>query len=399
VRRKPTTKLALLGGKPAFSQPLHVGRPNLGDREAFLTRVNEIFDCRWLTNDGPLLKEFERRVCELAGVKHCVAMCNATVALEIAIRALELRGEVIVPSYTFIATAHALQWQEITPVFADMDPRTHNINPAQIEHLITPRTTGIIGVHVWGRACDPEAIEAVGKRRGLKVMYDAAHAFGCSYKGRMIGGFGACEVFSFHATKFINSFEGGAVVTNDNALAEKMRLMRNFGFAGYDRVIYPGTNGKMTEVCAAMGLTSLEAMTEIIAVNRRNYKYYRQGLQALPGISLIEYSAREKCNYQYMVLEVDAGICRLNRDELVEVLHAENVLARKYFWPGCHQMEPYRSFQPNASLLLPQTERVAKRIMVLPTGQTVTEKIIADICRIIRTALAQSKAVRRALGT
>jgi dTDP-4-amino-4,6-dideoxygalactose transaminase len=155
----------------------------------------------------------------------------------------------------------------------------------------------------------------------------------------------------------------------------------------------------MTEVCAAMGLTSLEAMTEIIAVNRRNYKYYRQGLQALPGISLIEYSAREKCNYQYMVLEVDAGICRLNRDELVEVLHAENVLARKYFWPGCHQMEPYRSFQPNASLLLPQTERVAKRIMVLPTGQTVTEKIIADICRIIRTALAQSKAVRRALGT
>ncbi|MGA2281530.1 MAG: DegT/DnrJ/EryC1/StrS family aminotransferase [Verrucomicrobiota bacterium] len=399
MRRKPTTKLALLGGKPAFSQPLHVGRPNLGDREAFLTRVNEIFDCRWLTNDGPLLKEFERRVCELAGVKHCVAMCNATVALEIAIRALELRGEVIVPSYTFIATAHALQWQEITPVFADMDPRTHNINPAQIEHLITPRTTGIIGVHVWGRACDPEAIEAVGKRRGLKVMYDAAHAFGCSYKGRMIGGFGACEVFSFHATKFINSFEGGAVVTNDNALAEKMRLMRNFGFAGYDRVIYPGTNGKMTEVCAAMGLTSLEAMTEIIAVNRRNYKYYRQGLQALPGISLIEYSAREKCNYQYMVLEVDAGICRLNRDELVEVLHAENVLARKYFWPGCHQMEPYRSFQPNASLLLPQTERVAKRIMVLPTGQTVTEKIIADICRIIRTALAQSKAVRRALGT
>jgi dTDP-4-amino-4,6-dideoxygalactose transaminase len=398
MKRKPTAKLALLGGKPAFSQPLHVGRPNLGDREAFLSRVNGIFDSRWLTNDGPLLKEFERRVGGLVGVKHCVAMCNATVALEIAIRALELRGEVIVPSYTFIATAHALQWQEITPVFADMDPRTHNINPARIEHLITPRTTGIIGVHVWGRACDPEAIEAIGRRRGLKVMYDAAHAFGCSYKGRMIGGFGACEVFSFHATKFINCFEGGAVVTNDDALAGKMRLMRNFGFAGYDRVIYPGTNGKMTEVCAAMGLTSLEAMAEIIMANRRNYECYCKGLQALPGISLIEYNAREKCNYQYVVLEVDAGICWLNRDELVEVLHAENVLARKYFWPGCHQMEPYRSFQPNAGLLLPQTEAAAKRIIVMPTGQTVGADVINTVCGIIRNALGNAKSVRKALS-
>jgi dTDP-4-amino-4,6-dideoxygalactose transaminase len=398
MKRKPVTKLALLGGKPAFSQPLHVGRPNLGDREAFLSRVNGIFDSRWLTNDGPLLKEFERRVGELVGVKHCVAMCNATVALEIAIRALELRGEVIVPSYTFIATAHALQWQEITPVFADMDPRTHNINPARIEHLITPRTTGIIGVHVWGRACDPEAIEVIGRRRGLKVMYDAAHAFGCSYKGRMIGGFGACEVFSFHATKFINCFEGGAVVTNDDALAGKMRLMRNFGFAGYDRVIYPGTNGKMTEVCAAMGLTSLEAMAEIITANRRNYGCYCKGLQALPGISLIEYNAREKCNYQYVVLEVDAGICRLNRDELVEVLHSENVLARKYFWPGCHQMEPYRSFQPNASLLLPQTEAAAKRIIVMPTGQTVGADVIHTVCGIIRNALGNAESVRKALS-
>jgi dTDP-4-amino-4,6-dideoxygalactose transaminase len=398
VKRKPITKLALLGGKPVFSQPLHVGRPNLGDREAFLSRVNGIFDCRWLTNDGPLLKEFEGRISEYVGVKHCIAMCNATVALEIAIRALELRGEVIVPSYTFIATAHALQWQEITPVFADMDPHTHNIDPTRIERLITPRTTGIIGVHVWGRACDTGAIEAIGKKRGLKVMYDAAHAFGCSHQGRMIGGFGACEVFSFHATKFINSFEGGAVVTNDDALAKKMRLMRNFGFAGYDRVIYPGTNGKMTEVCAAMGLTSLEAMAEIIAVNRRNYECYRKGLQALPGISLIEYSAREKCNYQYVVLEVDARICRLNRDELVAVLHAENVLARKYFWPGCHRMEPYRSFQPNAGHLLPQTEAVAKRIIIMPTGQTVTREIIRRIRDILVSAVQNAGAVRKKLA-
>ncbi len=390
--------LAILAGKPAFSEPLHVGRPNIGDRAAFLARVNDMLDRRWLSNDGPLVKDFERRIAEFAGVKHCVAMCNATVALEIAIRALELKGEVIVPSYTFVATAHALQWQEITPVFADMDPATYNVDPAAIEKLITPRTTGIIGVHVWGRPCDTEAIEAIGRRRNLKVMYDAAHAFGCSHRGRMIGGFGSCEVFSFHATKFLNSFEGGAVMTNDDVLADKMRLMRNFGFAGYDRVIYPGTNGKLTEVCAAMGLTSFESLDSIIEINRRNHGCYRQGLDGLPGISVIAYPERERNNFQYVVVEVDPEICPLDRDQLLQVLHAENVLARKYFWPGCHKMEPYRSYFPNAGLMLPHTERVAARIMVLPTGQAVGPETVATICGLIGTALERVGAVRGALA-
>jgi dTDP-4-amino-4,6-dideoxygalactose transaminase len=385
------------GGKPAFSEPLHIGRPNLGNREVMLRRVNEIFDRRWFTNDGPLVKEFEARIQELVGVKHCIAMCNATIALEIAIRALELCGEVIVPAYTFIATAHALQWQEITPVFADMHPETHNIAPETIERLITPRTTGIVGVHVWGRPCDTEAIQSIARKHKLKVMYDAAHAFGCSHRGRMIGNFGLCEVFSFHATKFINCFEGGAVATNDDELAVKMRLMRNFGFAGYDKVIYPGTNGKLTEVCAAMGLTSLEAMEEIIAANRRNYETYRVGLQGLPGIALKEYDSIERRNYQYIVVEVDETKAALNRDELVAVLQAENVLARKYFWPGCHRMEPYRSYFPNAGLLLPQTERLAARIMVLPTGQAVLVENVVAICDIIRTAVENAEAVHSTL--
>lgn len=389
---------AIFGGTPAFQEPLHVGRPNIGDREAILRRVNDIIDRRWFTNNGPLVREFEVRIQNFVGVKHCVAMCNATIALEIAIRALELRGEVIVPAYTFIATAHALQWQEITPVFADMDPATHNIAPQAIEPLITPRTTGIIGVHVWGRPCDTEAIESIAAKHKLKVMFDAAHAFGCSHRGRMVGGFGACEVFSFHATKFINCFEGGAVVTNDDALAAKMRLMRNFGFAGYDRVIYPGTNGKLTEICAAMGLTSLDAMEEIVKANRRNYEAYREGLQELPGVSLKEYDSGERPNYQYIVVEVDETKSALNRDELVSVLHAENVLARKYFWPGCHRMEPYKSFFPNAHLLLPQTERLAAQIMVLPTGQAVDAAAVETICRIIRAAVSQSAAVRVALS-
>jgi dTDP-4-amino-4,6-dideoxygalactose transaminase len=391
-------RLAVLGAKPSFQEPLHVGRPNIGDREVLLRRINEMLDRRWLSNDGPLLKEFEQRIAEGVGVKHCIAMCNGTVALEIAIRGLELKGEVILPSYTFIATAHALQWQGATPIFADMDPQTYNICPETIERLITPKTTGIIGVHVWGRACDTEALEAIGRKHNLKVMYDAAHAFGCSSQGRMIGGFGACEIFSFHATKFLNSFEGGAIVTNDSALAKKVRLMRNFGFADYDRVIYEGVNGKMTEVCAAMGLTSLDAMAELISINRRNWESYRKGLQDIPGISLIQYDPTERNNYHYIVVELNPGLAPLDRDELIRVLHAENILARKYFWPGCHRMEPYRSLQPEASLLLPETEKIASHIFLLPTGQTVSAKTVETICGIIRTAFENAAAVRSALG-
>ena len=395
--KRTSSNLAILGGQPAFADTLHVGRPNLGDRQTFLHRVNEMLDRRWLSNDGPLVREFEARLASYSGVKHCVAMCNATVALEIAIRALELKGEVIVPSYTFIATAHALQWQEITPVFADMDPRSHTINPAAIERLITPRTTGILGVHVWGRACDTEAIQSIGRKHRLKIMYDAAHAFGCSHGGKMIGNFGECEVFSFHATKFLNSFEGGAVATNNDELADKMRLMRNFGFKGFDNVGYLGVNGKMTEVCAAMGLTSLEAIDDLIAVNRRNYEGYRRELNGLPGLSVIHYDSTDKNNYQYIVLEVDPDQASLNRDELVAVLHAENILARKYFWPGCHRMEPYRSLQPNASLLLPETERIAARILLLPTGQAVDENMVKEISGIIHSAFSRASEVRSCL--
>jgi len=367
--------------------PLHVGRPNVGKRGAFLARVNEILDRRWLSNNGPVVQEFERKVSEILGVKHGLAMCNATAAIEIAARALGMHGEVILPSYTFVATAHALQWQGITPVFADMDPATHNIDPAKIEKLITPRTTGIVGVHVWGRACETEAIDKIAAKHKLKVMYDASHGFGCSTNGRMLGGFGSCEVFSFHATKFINCFEGGVVTTNDDDLAYQMRMMTNFGFTGYDRVEYLGINGKMNEVCAAMGLTNLEAMDEIVEVNRRNYLTYCEELRSVAGVSVIQYDSGERNNYQYVVIEVDPGTCPRNRDEIVEALHAENVIARKYFWPGCHRMEPYRSLQPNAGQLLPETEMVAASVIVLPTGQTVDEKTVKRVCEIIKTSV------------
>lgn len=369
----------------------------MADRGRFIERIEGMLDRAWLTNDGPLVREFEQRIAEESGVPHCVAMCNATVALEIAIRALGLTGQVIVPSYTFVATAHALQWQQITPVFCDIDPRTHNIDPDRVEQHITPRTSGIIGVHLWGRPCAIDRLEDIARQRGLRLLFDAAHAFGCRFMGRSIGGFGDAEVFSFHATKYLNSLEGGAAVTRDAGLAERMRLMRNFGFEGYDRVTHIGTNGKMTEACAAAGLTNLEACDGFRERNRRNHEAYRSGLRGLPGMSLIEYDVAERPNYQYAVVELDDGLYGLTRDELVTVLHAENVLARRYFWPGCHRMEPYRSYFPHAGLLLPETDRAAARVVVLPTGMAVGEEAIAQICRIIGAAHLRAQDVRRAL--
>jgi dTDP-4-amino-4,6-dideoxygalactose transaminase len=389
--------LAFLGGKPAFQNALHVGRPNIGNRQKFEERVSDILDRRWLTNGGRYVQEFERQLERLLGVKHCIAMCNATIALEIAIRALGMKGEVIVPSFTFIATAHALQWQEITPVFCDIDPQTHNLDPQQVERMITPRTSGIIGVHVWGRACNIEALNEIAQRRNLRLLFDAAHAFGCTYKGQMIGGFGDAEVFSFHATKFFNTLEGGAVVTNDDALAQKMRLMKNFGFTNYDQTEYIGINGKMNEVSAAMGLTNLESLDEFITVNRQNYQLYRANLAGLEGISLITYDETEKYNYQYIILEIDEAGCGLSRDDLYNLLKMENVLARRYFYPGCHRMEPYRSYYPHAGLLLPHTERLAMCVLALPTGTAMDETKIDLVCRLICLALSQPQVVKARL--
>lgn len=391
-------KLAIFGASPAFAEKLHVGRPNIGNRENLFARINDILDRRWLTNNGQCVKEFEQKLSDMLGVKHCIAMCNATIALEITTRALGFKGEVIVPSFTFIATPHSLRWQEITPIFCDIAPNTHNLDPSCVEQMITPRTTGIIGVHLWGRPCAVEALTEIACKHKLKLMFDAAHAFGCTHNGRMIGGFGNAEVFSFHATKFFNTFEGGAVATNDDELAAKIRLMKNFGFVGYDNVIYIGTNGKMNEVSAAMGLTGLESLDDFIVVNRRNYESYQDGLAEVPGITLVTYDGLEKNNYQYIVCEVDERVAGVSRDSLLEVLHTENVIARRYFYPGCHNMEPYSSYYPNAGLLLPHTERLVQRIMSLPTGTAVGLDDITIICRIIRMVIENASEIGKLLG-
>ena len=375
--------LAICGGRPAFSEILHVGRPNIGDKKKLFLRINDILDRNWLTNNGPLVQELEKRISDFLGVKHCIAMSNGTIALEIAIRALGFSGEVILPSFTFVATAHALQWQEITPVFCDIDPGTYNIDVEKIESLVTSRTTGIIGTHLWGRPCDIEGLKRLAAKKGLRLLFDAAHAFATSYKGQMIGNFGHAEVFSFHATKIFNTFEGGAIVTNDDRLAKKIRLMKNFGFAGMDNVIYLGINGKMNEVSAAMGLSSLENLDDFIKTNKENYEIYYGYLGNINGIRMLKYNEKEKNNFQYIVIEIDENKIKVNRDKLMKILHAENIRVRRYFYPGCHKMEPYRTCYPNAGLLLPETERISHRVLCFPTGTAIKKEDVKKICQLL----------------
>jgi dTDP-4-amino-4,6-dideoxygalactose transaminase len=390
------SELAILGGAPAFPEPVHVGRPNIGDRARLMERIEGVINRRWLTNDGPLVHEFEEAISAMLGVPHCIAMCNGTVALEIAIRAAGLSGEVIVPPFTFVATAHALQWQAIAPVFCDVDPRTHNIDPTRVEELITPRTTGILGVHVWGRPAPVDELTRIAADHGLRLLFDAAHALGCSTGGRMIGGFGTAEVLSFHATKVVNSFEGGAIVTADEEFADVARLMRNHGFADYDQVGHVGTNGKMSEIAAAMGLTSLESREEFVAANRRNYETYSAALQGVDGVELIGYDSAESCNWQYVVIEVDES-AGLSRDELQAVLWAENVLARRYFFPGCHRMEPYRTLFPDVAERLPETERLVQRVLALPTGTSMSTDAVTAVAGLVARAMRDAPRLRAAL--
>jgi dTDP-4-amino-4,6-dideoxygalactose transaminase len=395
VLKTSAAELAVLGGRPVFAEPLHVGRPNVGSRERFLKRIEGMLDRSWFTNHGPLVGEFEDRLQSMLDVRHCITLCNATVALEVLMRAAGLTGEVIVPSFTFVATAHAVSWLGLTAVFADVDPATHNVDPRSVERLISPQTTGIIGVHVWGRPCAIDELSALARRHGLRLFFDAAHALGCAHRGRPIGGFGDAEVFSLHATKFLNSFEGGVVATNDERLAEQVRLMSNFGFAGYDNVVALGTNGKMCEASAAMGLTNLETFDALVAVNFRNHCRYVDELSGIPGITVVRYEAADTPNYQYVVLEWDEGITGVSRDFVVRVLFAENVLARRYFFPGCHRAAPYAAL----NLSLPETEGLSRRVLALPTGLSVSEDAVRQICAILKLLAADGPLVLRALDS
>ncbi|MEU5158973.1 DegT/DnrJ/EryC1/StrS family aminotransferase [Streptomyces sp. NPDC020875] len=392
---------AVLGGPPAFAEPLHVGRPNIPDGPRAMELIQQAIDRRWLTAFGPLVKRFERDVAAAAGVKHCIAMCNASVALQVLIRAAGLKGEVILPSFTFIATAHTLLWEGVTPVFCDIDEETGNIDPEHARRLITDRTIGIMGVHLWGHPAPTKELDDLAEEFGLRLFYDSAHAIGSARGGRAVGGFGHAEVFSFHATKFINSFEGGAVVTDDDALAERVRSMHNYGRGEGEIVSSIGTNAKMTEVAAAMGITSLENLDYLIEVNRERYERYAAGLAGIPGLSLRRPGPENDVNHQYIVAEVDEAAAGISRDVLAAALTAENVLVRTHFDPGCHRTEPYvRDPGRHAPLPLPRTEALGARVLMLPTGTGVTldevDRVCALTARLVAAGDAVTAAVRRA---
>ncbi|MCC2274797.1 aminotransferase class I/II-fold pyridoxal phosphate-dependent enzyme [Streptomyces sp. ET3-23] len=392
VAAGPTQMPALLGGTPALAEPARVGRPNAVGRARFLERLNGALDRGVLSNGGPLVREFEQRVAELAGVRHAVATCNATAALQLAVRATDLTGEVVVPAFTFPATAHAVSWTGLTPVFCDVDPRTGTLDLGHAESLIGPRTSAILGVHTFGRPHGLDALQQLADGYGLRLLFDAAHALGCTIGGRAIGGFGDAEVFSFHATKFVHAFEGGALVTDDPQLARRAAAMANFGYDEDGRPEHLGTNAKMSEAAAAMGLTSLDHLEEFRAHNRTLHERYTAGLAGLPGVTVLPFDERERNNYQYAVLHIDAAALGLTRDELDVALRADNVVTRRYFHPGLHQAAPYRG-----GPRLPHTESLADRCLVLPTGTATSAADAERIAFAVRRVAGHAAAVAGAL--
>ncbi|MEZ3182552.1 dTDP-4-dehydro-6-deoxyglucose aminotransferase [Streptomyces pimonensis] len=377
--------LALFGGRSAFLHPVHVGCPSRVDRARLFDRLNWVLDNQWLTNGGPLALELEDRVAEIAGVRNCVATCNATTALQLLFQAAELTGEVIMPSLSFAATAHAARWIGLDPVFVDVDPLTGSMEPAAVAKAIGPRSAAILGVHLWGRPCQVDDLEKVAADHGLPLFFDAAHATGCTWRGRAVGGFGTAEVFSFHATKVVNAFEGGAVVTDDDELAQRVRALHNFGIGLSDSSPAGGTNGKMSEASAAMALTSLDAFEDTVRHNRANFHLYSEELADVPGLSVIPHDRDERHNYQYVIVAVEESATGIGRDLLIEVLRAENAMAKPYFSPPCHQLEPYRSRAP---VELPHTERLAARVLALPTGTSVSREDIRRVCNVLRLAVS-----------
>ncbi len=368
---------------PAHQKTLHVGGPNIGDRKMFDRIVDEIFERRWFTNDGQVVQEFESKLKDYLGVKNIIAVCNATMGLQLVCHALELTGEVILPSFTFVATPHAVRWERLEPVFADVDINDHCISTDSIESVITHKTSAIMGVHLWGNPCNTSAIDAIATRYGLRVIYDAAHAFGCSQNGTMVGNFGDCEVFSFHATKFFNTFEGGAIATNDDELAKKIRLMKNFGFAGMDEVVHLGTNAKMPEVCAAMGLSMFGSIDRIKRTNQINYELYQSFLAPIAGVKLYPLEQLEETNWQYVVVEIDADRFGETRDDVFHRLSRNQVRARRYFYPGCHRMEPYKSEFRSTDRQLVNTDELCRKVLCLPTGSQVKPADVIRICGLI----------------
>jgi dTDP-4-amino-4,6-dideoxygalactose transaminase len=367
-----------------FSHPIHVGRPLLPDQDRFVEKLRTIWSAGWLTNGGAQHAELEERLRHTLDVPCLSLFNNATMALLVACKALRLTGEVITTPFTFPATPHVLDWNHLTPVFADIDPITLNLDHARIEALITPRTSAVLAVHVYGTPCDVEAIQDIADRHGLKVIYDAAHAFGVNVGGKGIGAFGDASAFSFHATKLFHTAEGGALTCRDPHLAARVDLLRNFGIRNAEDVELPGLNGKMNELQAALGLLVLEALPEERRQRLAVARAYETRLAGVAGLTLRP-PADEASSLQYFVIRIDQGTFGCSRDQLQLKLRDFNVLTRKYFYPLCSDYPCYRDLPSAEPARLPVARAAAQQVLCLPLHAGVSTAQAETICRMIRS--------------
>ena len=366
-----------------FSEPIYVTRPFLPPIEEFCKGLEDIWRNRWLTNDGPVLKRFNRELSNFLETDNTCLFNNGTLALQIGLQGMRISGEVITTPFTFVATTHALFWNKVRPVFVDIEPDYYTLDPKKIEQAITPWTTAILAVHVYGHPCKLNALADIARRHNLKLIYDAAHAFGVKVAGKSIAHFGDLAMFSFHATKLFHSLEGGLLTFRDTGYKSVFEYLKNFGFENELEVVMPGTNAKMNEMQALMGSTVLKYLEEIIQRRAAINNLYRQCLSDIPGIRLVPaLPADVDYNYAYMPVEVDEQEFGMKRDELYTELKKYNIFARRYFYPLVCDYACYRNVLTKDPLSVARS--VADHIMTLPIYDGLSLSDVEGICEIIK---------------
>lgn len=363
-----------------FEQPLYVTRPFLPPLAEYAGRLEQVWDSGWLANSGAQHQALELALSGYLRAPQLSLFNNGTLALIVACQALRLSGEVITTPFTFPATPHVLSWNNITPVFADIDPLTMNLDPRGIEAKMTARTSAILAVHVYGTPCDVQAIQDLADFYGLKVIYDAAHAFGTEIDGQPISAFGDATMFSFHATKLFHTAEGGALAVRDAALKRRIDLLKNFGIKNEFEVMMPGINGKMNELQAAMGLVVLDHVEQERQARSRVAALYRSRLQDIPGLSFNPVSPNVRNSYQYCVLRLDAAVCGKSRDQVYDGLKAFNIFTRKYFYPLCSEYSCYHLLPSAHPDNLPVAHRVAGEVLSLPFFGALSDDDVHRVC-------------------
>ena len=370
---------------------IFVTQPYLPPLEEFLPYLQQIWDSKTLTNGGPMHQRLERELCEHLGVQHISLFANGTLALVTALQALRITGEVITTPFSFVAGAHSLLWNGIKPVFTDIDPVTLNLDPQRIEAAITPQTTAIMPVHCYGNPCDMEAIQRIADNYNLRVIYDAAHAFGVRQGGESILNAGDLSIMSFHATKVFNTFEGGAIVSPDAKTKQRIDHLKNFGFVDEVTVVAPGINGKMSEINAAFGLLQLQHVERAIARRREIDALYRRLLRGVPGITLVQPTGQDQPNCAYFPILVDESY-PISRDALYAQMRGSNVYARRYFYPLISSFPMYRGLPSAAPANLPVATRMASQVICLPMYPAMTdddvERVVAVVAHAESCALA-----------